>query len=1255
MAKALNIAFVWHMHQPFYKDQLNDTYELPWVRLHGIKDYYDMAAILDQYPKIHQTFNLVPCLLKQLEEYAEGAVKDKYLHFSMKPAERLNSKEKIFILKRFCDPAWQKRLNKYPRYWELTLKREELFCTMGPPQAANHFDQQEYCDLQVWFNLSWFDPIWFERYPELKSLVEKGRDFTEEDKRTVIEKQFEAIRQIIPKYREMQEKGQIEITTSPYYHPILPLLLDSDSARIAVPDIRLPQNRFSYAEDAKAQIDLGLASYRDYFKSSPRGMWPPEQGVGENILSLLAQAGLNWIISDEEVLAKSLSQEIPRDSQRLVQKPDLLYQPYLIQRDGFKINAVFRDQVLSNLIAFVYGSRSADEAVRDFIQRLEAIWDQVKDEEKEFLVTVALDGENCWEHYENDGRDFLHLLYRQLSESEKFNCVTVSEFLAKGQEAPALPSLHTGSWINGNFRIWIGTATHSLAWDYLYETRRKLSEHQAADPRASKEMLEKAWQEIYIAEGSDWLWWFSNLQNSGMDDIWDGLFRMHLRAVYELLGEPAPLYLYYPLIEKVILSPVTSPLGRLSPRIDGRETNRDEWSLAGRYDFASSLGTLSRQEVFLQRLYYGYGENELFVRVDGILPLTKPENRNMWLEFCFFGPRRAGSNSYSGQLGTGIEEPGLTHEVKVQFEDGKARITLSEVVNESWIERHEIETVTMGDNLELAIPYEGLRLQPGDLLNFVFVLVKDDCCMERAPREGLFSVRIPAEETVAQGVPQPRKILLASSEVAPFAKTGGLADVAGSLPKALRELDNDIRIVLPRYGFITQGELSYAVPPFTVDMGGRSEEAAIFCATLGRDIPVYLIDNQKYFGRENLYGYPDDIERFIFFSKAVLEMVKRLDWQPDIIHCNDWHTAIIPNYLSTLYRDDPFFEETATVFSIHNLAYQGVCDYGALQLSGIADYGLVSPQILEHPDRIVLMGRGIVFADVVNAVSGRYALEVQTPQFGEGLDFLLRDHRDKLFGVLNGIDFEEYNPASDKLISATYDLANIQIKQVNKLELQRDCGLAIDADIPLIGIISRLTDQKGFDMMAKLIDPILSLNLELVVLGTGDPKYHDIFERVKQRYPTKAAVFLTFDNALAHRIYAGSDMFLMPSNFEPCGLGQLIALRYGTIPIVRSTGGLADTVQDYNFQTDEGNGFVFDTSGAYQRRSMDRAAALFAAIVRALEEYKNKEAWTGLVRRAMNADNSWANSAKKYEVLYQKALASKKVRLCKTKVYDLEG
>jgi starch synthase len=481
----------------------------------------------------------------------------------------------------------------------------------------------------------------------------------------------------------------------------------------------------------------------------------------------------------------------------------------------------------------------------------------------------------------------------------------------------------------------------------------------------------------------------------------------------------------------------------------------------------------------------------------------------------------------------------------------------------------------------------------------------------------------------------PLKVLFLAAEVVPFAKTGGLADVAGALPKAVAALGHDICVGMPRYGRIRpeQFNLQAVVPEYQVPMDDSLESACLFEATIGDSVPVYLVDNAKYFDREGIYMYADDAERFIFFCRAILEGLKQIGWQPDVIHCNDWHTALVPNWLKTIYQDDPFFANTAVVYTIHNLAYQGIFGYRVLEIAGIDEYGFqYHPEMADLNEVVDFMARGIYWADVVSTVSETYAQEILSAEYGERLDPLLRDRRDRLFGILNGVDYEVHNPATDPYITVPYDIDHLDRRVQNKLALQREARLPEDPDAPLMGIISRLTDQKGFDILADSLDHLLDLGGQFVLLGTGDPHYHELFGNLAETYPKQVAVFLTFNAPLAQRIYAGTDMFLMPSRFEPCGLGQLIAMRYGSVPVVRATGGLADTVQDFVPATDEGNGFVFEK---YDRW------ALFAALIRAMETYKHKEVWRRLQVRGMRADYSWARSARKYVDLYYRALASR--------------
>lgn len=482
------------------------------------------------------------------------------------------------------------------------------------------------------------------------------------------------------------------------------------------------------------------------------------------------------------------------------------------------------------------------------------------------------------------------------------------------------------------------------------------------------------------------------------------------------------------------------------------------------------------------------------------------------------------------------------------------------------------------------------------------------------------------------------KILLVSAEVAPFAKTGGLADVAGSLPKALATMGNDVRIVMPKYKIINDTQTLFDFP---VQVGERKETAVLRQSTIEAEwgetektIPVYFIDNYHYFDREGIYCHPDDAERFAFFCCAVLEMLPRITFQPDIIHCNDWHSGPITMLLKEKYNDNPFYSHIASLYTIHNLQYQGIFPQETLKFFNLSK-DIFTPDKVEFYGSFNWMKTGIVYADIVNTVSSKYAIEIQTPEYGEKLDGLLRFRAQDLYGIVNGINIHEFNPKTDPRIYKNYDLTNIADKKDNKFALQREMNLP-EKDVPMIGLVSRLVDQKGLNLIAEIIDKLMQKDIQFVVLGEGEPYYEQFFKNLKTNYPDKVATNIGFNGILAQRIYAGSDLFLMPSKFEPCGLGQLISLRYGTIPIVRATGGLADTIINYNPQTGIGNGFSFQD---YE------PAELLKTIQSAIGIYQDKQQWAKLVRSAMDSDHSWNRSAAEYMELYSRAI-SKNPRGC---------
>ncbi len=472
------------------------------------------------------------------------------------------------------------------------------------------------------------------------------------------------------------------------------------------------------------------------------------------------------------------------------------------------------------------------------------------------------------------------------------------------------------------------------------------------------------------------------------------------------------------------------------------------------------------------------------------------------------------------------------------------------------------------------------------------------------------------------------KILFLAAEAVPFAKVGGLADVAGALPRALRALGHDVRLMIPRYGSIRSDQFRFerVGKPFPVPLGPREEMVHMVTATVD-GLPVYLLWDEKFFSpRDRIYGFDDDPQRFTFFSRAVVASLPVMGWIPDIIHANDWHTAPVPTWLAYEGRYMREYRHVASVFTIHNIAYQGAC--GRLILT-FARMEYVKHLDVEPAGQVNWMAQGIANADIITTVSPQYARDILETEAGAGLSPLLRRRQDRLFGILNGIDTDYWNPASDPHLRQSYDLSRLRLRSVNKAALQQEARLPVRPETPLIGMVTRLDAIKGIDLLGPVLERLLQGDVQFVLLGTGEPEYHQMMESLQARFPDKVRVFLRFDEPLAHRIYAGCDLFLMPSRFEPCGLGQMIAMHYGAVPVVHRTGGLADTVLDYHEHPDRATGFGFD---AYAPE------ACAEALERALRVYRDRETWATIQTRGMKADFSWKGSAQKYVDVYQRAL-----------------
>ena len=476
------------------------------------------------------------------------------------------------------------------------------------------------------------------------------------------------------------------------------------------------------------------------------------------------------------------------------------------------------------------------------------------------------------------------------------------------------------------------------------------------------------------------------------------------------------------------------------------------------------------------------------------------------------------------------------------------------------------------------------------------------------------------------------KILYVAAEAVPFAKTGGLADVAGSLPKALKADGVDVRVIMPKFGMIPEAYRNAMEHVYDGELPVAWRKKYVGLDKYELDgVTYYFVDNEEYFNREGFYGYDDDAERFSFFSRAVLDLLPAMDFWPDVIHTNDWHAGLVNVFLKLEHMGDARYERIKTVYTIHNLKYQGVFPKDVMPDVLGLDWKYFNNGDLEFYDAVNFMKGGIIYADAITTVSKTYAKEIQYPYFGEHLDGLLRSREQDLSGIVNGIDYSVYNPRTDKYIFETYDEESLDRKLDNKIALQKSLGLPERRNVPLIAIVSRLVEPKGMDLVVRMMDENLQHeDIQLVVLGTGEKRYEDWFKGLAWRYPKKVSVNIYFSNELAQRIYAGADIFLMPSNYEPCGIGQLIALRYGTIPVVHQTGGLKDTVQQYNKYTQEGNGFVFENYNAHE---------MMYALKRALSFYGSYEIWHKIQFNAVQADYSWKRSAKEYEALYERLTA----------------
>lgn len=715
----VSLAFFWHQHQPYYPNDLTGENEFPWVRLHGTKDYWGMARHIQEVPEFRCTINLVPSLLVQLLKYTDGSGSDRHLDVSRMPADGLSRADALYLLDHFFMANGDSMIRPSPRYHELFMKRRVV--TDSAESALPRFTVRDLRDLQVWSNLAWMHPILFEVDPELREFKLKGQSYSEADKAWLLDKQLDVLRQIIPLHRQLAEGGQVELTTTPFYHPILPLLWDKRLARQAMPGCELPKHLDSYREDAIEQLRRAVAFHTELFGEKPRGMWPSEGSVAQEIIGAIADVGIEWIATDEEILMASTGGRVSRDPHGHLRNPELLYRPWLASDGDKQLQMIFRDHGLSDLIGFQYQRADYVIAAMDLLGRVEEIGRACGSagvSPAPTLVPIILDGENCWEYYHDGGVAFLRTLYHEAARRGAINPVCIGEHLREHPATDRIDRLFAGSWISHNFAIWIGHHEDRTAWDLLHDARERLKQVQARSS-VTPEKLAQASQELFIAEGSDWFWWYGPEFGSAQDKLFDRLFRTHLQNIYSLLGEPAPANLNEPIKRNGHRRLHTLPTGFLPVKVDGRATFF-EWISAGIYEAGSERGTMVQvTDGVVRRIQLGFDQTRLLLRVD-----TASRAREDF--------ERSGIDELRIRF---VEPEGLELAV-TGFGEASLAVTLNGAETSAG-------DAAISQVFELGVMLSALDVQSGSVLKFFVELFAKGQSCDRAPRETTLELTVP--------------------------------------------------------------------------------------------------------------------------------------------------------------------------------------------------------------------------------------------------------------------------------------------------------------------------------------------------------------------------------------------------------------------------------------------------------------------------------------------------------------------------------
>ena len=724
--KTAHICFLWHMHQPYYTDPVAGSASMPWVRLHATKAYYDMAYGLEKCPSIKATFNFTPSLLRQLQEIGSGTIRDLFLEYAQRPAADLRPEEKAFLIRHFFSANWATMVRPYPRYHELLVKRGTDVSSHDLERIARQFSTQDFLDLQTWHNLAWFGYGTVSRYPRLAALRKKNRSFTEEDKQEVLALQLVAVREIVPLYRRLMEREQIELTTTPFFHPILPLVIDTDFTRRARPDLPLP-SRFHAPDDAEIQLQRAVEFHTATFGRAPVGLWPSEGSVCPELIPMLPKVGLRWLATDEGILARSLDA-----AQQPWQRHRDLYQPYRVGSEHQEVTILFRDREISDAFGFVYHKTTPEMAAEDVLRRLRQII--IDAPQEQVTIAIVLDGENPWEHYHEGGEQFLSLLYKACStgaldgNAVRTTTTTISEALHASPATRQISHLHSGSWINQDYKIWIGHQEDNRGWDLVGQTRSRLAEIAATLP---SDRAQAAWDELYAAEGSDWFWWYGDDFDTDYKVEFDRLFRTHLRNVWTIAGLTPPELLNQPICHLRGMPEadlVTMPLALLNPSIDGRVTDFFEWRGAGRIKTQPPLGAMWKAEGIFTDIQFAWNLDQLYLRLDPD-EQSQPRQTGLTVELQVQTPERLYRLSFS------LEPSGT-----------QPFLLSQKLASEQWQEIGPYQSICHRNIIELAVPFKALQVTAGQELRMTILVLEHRLEVARYPHHKPATFLVPGPE-----------------------------------------------------------------------------------------------------------------------------------------------------------------------------------------------------------------------------------------------------------------------------------------------------------------------------------------------------------------------------------------------------------------------------------------------------------------------------------------------------------------------------